>query len=185
MVVTRRETVRSPQFSAVCQPPVVAVGSSHHLDARNLGRGPRVPLSHTAGPNEGDLDLIVGGIGARGLCGRFRQQVCFNPIFDVARGGYEGSGLQKSPATQCICHDGSSWAKNRNWKLKRETRLLPSYLLYQADEKVSWRAPEGRGFSPALPRPSIAFFRSLFSRCRPQKSGPKGLGRKTAAFGTP
>ena len=59
-VVACREDVVAPEFLAVFEPPVVTVRHGDQLHARNLHRNLRVSLALTTGPDQRDLNVIVG-----------------------------------------------------------------------------------------------------------------------------
>ena len=66
VVVAGGEDVVAPEFLAVLQPAVVAVGHGHQLHAGNLHGGLGVALSLPARADQRDLDVIVGGTGCAG-----------------------------------------------------------------------------------------------------------------------
>ena len=60
VVVARRKNVAAPEFLAVRQPAIVAIGRCHQFHARHLHSSFRVVLALATGADQRNLDMIVG-----------------------------------------------------------------------------------------------------------------------------
>ena len=95
VVVAGGEYVVAPEFFAARQPAVVAVGGGDQFHARHLYGGPGVELALSAGADQRNLDVIVGGDRMGGL-GLFQ--------FRFGRGEKMHSGHQGG----CRCGSGGT-----------------------------------------------------------------------------
>jgi hypothetical protein len=74
--------------------PVVAIRGSHQTDAWHLKGGFCVALSATTGADQGQTNLIAGGIGLRRFARGSFQQVNFSP----------GQHRQSAGQKRTLCH---------------------------------------------------------------------------------